>query len=235
MAVTETQRVFRVVRRFAGLTQLALAKVTGVASYKIARWEKGKAELTPGEIKRLQDAVTDAGLARSKNEQPEEPSPENHAKIHAKNVATTRRGYGISQKELAKRAGMTQGDISKYENGYLALDLDHEIRLMDALEKLIAERRPIPEQQEVVIYAQPDESLVEDISDAPIVTPKLEPLHATAEPSADDNKFLMDLIESYKNTISAQSKFISVCNEQLTELRRQIASLEEENRRLKGS
>lgn len=61
----------------------------------------------------------------------------------ARTIRETRKGYGLSQQEVGRRAGLTQAQISLFENNQVDLRLSSLMALVDVLGlQLVLKRRP---------------------------------------------------------------------------------------------
>jgi len=127
------RKAYREMRRWLGLTQIALAKSAGLSSDKLARWEKGQAKFNEEDISKLGSALDAATIVRAETVK---------GPLAGSGVAvrSLRKSYGITQEELARRAGMTQAAISLFENGWDALDPQEAKQLYAACEELVRER-----------------------------------------------------------------------------------------------
>ena len=129
----EVRKAYREMRRWLGLTQIALAKSAGLSSDKLARWEKGQAKFIEEDISKLGSALDAATIVRAETVK---------GPLAGSGVAvrSLRKSYGITQQQLARRAGMTQAAISLFENGWDALDPQEAKQLYAACEELVRER-----------------------------------------------------------------------------------------------
>ncbi len=60
----------------------------------------------------------------------------------AKTVKSTRKGLGLSQEELAKRAGVGLKSVRSVEQGYLNINLSTLVKILDLLSlELVLERK----------------------------------------------------------------------------------------------
>lgn len=84
-----------------------------------------------------------------------------------KTIAKERRSLGLSQRELARMAGVSQSLISKVERGHVIPNYEIALRIIRALE-VVRERRGVPKVREVmshpVISVSPKNSLRKAIS-----------------------------------------------------------------------
>src|SRR6266699_3082647 len=131
----EDKDIIRKTRKGHGLTLAQIASETKISLSKLSRWENAKAKLTPEELKRAM-AVLDRAVMRKT-----ESVPGPLQDYNGPAVKQLRRAYGISQVELAKRAGIAQSVLSLFENAYVAFEPKELQGLKAALNSLIERRK----------------------------------------------------------------------------------------------
>jgi transcriptional regulator with XRE-family HTH domain len=220
----EIRKAFREMRQWSGLSQIELAKRTGLSSDKLARWEKGQAKFNDQEISRLGSALDAAAIARA--ETAKGPLAGSGAE-----VKSLRKAYGITQEELARRTGMTQAAISLFENGYNPKKEKDSIlsaSMLAVLDKLVGERDPhVKRGVPLASLAQPvrrspEEQLrkeVELLREALASRKKVETI--SEEIRANQN----EIIEEYKSEIAR----LELLNKEISESKdREIQTLREQ-------
>jgi transcriptional regulator with XRE-family HTH domain len=125
--------------RSLGLTQQWMGKQIGVKRSKISRWLSGEGALTEDELFKLGQAIT--VVLGDRDRRPGFVDPATASADSGKSVRYWRDKWGIGQAELGKRAGLSQGAVSGWEQGKLYLVPAQVKKLFQALDALIAERR----------------------------------------------------------------------------------------------
>ncbi len=144
-----TSNGIRAIRKRLGLTQAQLEKLAGVSEKTVAKWEgkKGKIGLRPHNVGILaairemskQEAMAKLGLDKEKatGEQPVKQSA--GTGFTGQDVLALRKRLGLSQREFAKRLGMSQKGVSHWETKQ-----QKELRLkpksLQALDKMAREK-----------------------------------------------------------------------------------------------
>src|SRR5262249_20292321 len=136
--------VYRRLRLALGAEQAPLAKKIGVSVSKLSKWESDKGNLTDEQMKKLGDELH--LLAEKHKEQYEGKPLEIFTPALFRQL---REAHGISQTELANRAGLLQFTISMFECGHLELKRHDAERAVDALKRAMAERGEEIEQYQV--------------------------------------------------------------------------------------
>jgi len=116
---TTTRRAIRAARQALGWTQAKLGKKASVSRPKLSLYERGQVELTPEELKRVEDAVQDAKIPRRF--------------AHELQRKFRRQQAGLSQQELANAAGIDRSKLSRWESGLLELSGEELARVERAL------------------------------------------------------------------------------------------------------
>lgn len=134
--------IYRRWREAMGIEQSLLAKTIGVSVSKLSKWEQDKANLTEQQIGLLGE-----GLRRVAEERAKKYAHINIAiGAHSRELfKQLRESYGISQSELAKRAGVLQFAISGFECETAGLNRYEEERAKDALQRFVNERKELIE------------------------------------------------------------------------------------------
>jgi transcriptional regulator with XRE-family HTH domain len=152
-----------------GLNQVWMGKQAGVHRTKISRWLSGQVELTEDELFKLGEAIDAALMKRGI---PGVVTPEQATEDLRKGsvLRRWREEWGIGQAEAGKRAGLSQGAVSGFEQGKLDLDPARVEQLFKAVSSLIEERRasiprvPLSSLRSLRdIAARPTESNLDDI------------------------------------------------------------------------
>src|SRR6266542_624000 len=125
----------RKMRKGHGLTLAVLAKETGISLPKLSRWEHGKAKLTPAAVEKVKAAIDRAVMRKTESVRGPLANQGGGA------VKRRRRACGISQVELAKRAGIAQSVLSLFENAYVDFEPEELQALEVALNSLIEEKK----------------------------------------------------------------------------------------------
>ena len=89
-----------------GMTQAQLAEAIGTDQRKVSEWERGVFDVPAAMLIRL-SKVLGLPVESMLSEKPVKGSP----------IAEARKAKGLTQVELAKAVGVSQGLISTYENG----------------------------------------------------------------------------------------------------------------------
>src|SRR6266496_1042084 len=107
-------------RRGLKMSQAEISKATGIEQSRFSRWENGQIDLDENQIQKIKDAI-DAVITQKSNAgmfsvgtPPSQSSVEN-----GRAIAGARRMSGITQTELARKAGFAVSSISTFENGYI--------------------------------------------------------------------------------------------------------------------
>lgn len=102
----------RRLRRERGMTQQELAKAVGVSQASLANWEVGKTRPRSGSVERLADAL---GVAM--RDLADGPGRGAGADAVGRNVRWYRERRGMTQGELADKAGVSPSAVSNCERG----------------------------------------------------------------------------------------------------------------------
>jgi transcriptional regulator with XRE-family HTH domain len=138
MDAKAVRKIFRKMRLGLGLSQIALGKSAGLSSDKLARWEKGQAKFNDEEMERLGKALDVQLAVRA------EGTPGPLTSSDSKALKWLRRAYGITQEKLARRVGLTQTDVSLFENGYTTLSPEEISKVEKAIDSLRVEQGAKP-------------------------------------------------------------------------------------------
>jgi transcriptional regulator with XRE-family HTH domain len=128
--------IYRRMREAMGVEQSELARKIGVTVSRLSKWEHSKGSLRPEQVLRLGDELKACADAQAKKY-----AGEPLEVFTGQLFKQLREAHGISQMELAERAGLLQFTISMFETGHRQLKPRAAERLADAMKRAMQERR----------------------------------------------------------------------------------------------
>jgi len=133
--------VYRRMREALGIEQAFLAKKIHCTISKLSKWEQDEGDLKDAQVKQLGDELRKLAGQREKRYAELFGSIDPALQIFTPAIfRELRELHGLSQSELANRAGLLQFSVSMFETGHRILGKHEAERAVNALKAVIGER-----------------------------------------------------------------------------------------------